>query len=195
MASVSKQAAPRPTPNRSPRSAGASPRGPSDKTAWQVNWRLLIGTLLVVAGVAPIAYFWHSYQVKRNAAIFLARADDVERDGQWADAVKYIDRYLKIYPGDVGVRVRLAQAFDHLADESPRRIPAAERLYSIAIGLSPDRADLRCRHAERLMELGRFHDAKAEIKEALEREPGDARSAWSEGQRRLCRRPRKGGFF
>ena len=143
---------------------------------WQINWRLLIVTLLGVVILAPVAHYWHSYQLKRNGAIFLARADVLQRELRWPEAVPFIERYLSLYPADIEARVRLAQVFDHVAEASPGRIPASLRLYSIAVGLAPDRPELRRRYAHRLIDMGRFSDALDESREALRLRDGDARA-------------------
>ena len=77
-----------------------------------------------------------------------------------------VERYLRVYPEDVDARVRLAEVFDKVAEATPSKIPASERLFSVAVGLAPDRAALRLRHAHRLLQLGRFGDALTEAEES-----------------------------
>ena len=176
MTSVSKpmtRAAQRPGGGRPP--LKVSPKQ-GEHLTWQVNWRLLLGTLLGLGLVSPIAYFWHGYQLKRNGTIFLNRADKLEADQDWGEAAKLVERYLKVFPEDVEARVRLAQVFDHVADESAAKIPTSARLFSVAVGLAPDRPDLRLRHAERLMEMGRFREALAEVDESLRLQTGDPKA-------------------
>jgi tetratricopeptide (TPR) repeat protein len=143
---------------------------------WHVNWPLLLGTVACVAVIAPLGYLWHSYQLRRHGSVFLSRAAVLEEKEEWGEAVQSVERYLRIYPEDAAARARLARDFDHLADESPAKIPTAERLYGIAVGLAPDQTDLRIRHAERLMQVGRFRDALAEINAALGQQAGDTKA-------------------
>jgi tetratricopeptide (TPR) repeat protein len=141
---------------------------------WQLNWPLVRATLLVVVILAPAAYLWHAYQLKRNSTQFLARADELEQQSRWRDAMTYIERYLQLHPDDVAARVRLARVFDRIADASPAKIPASERLFSIAVGLAPEEPGLRLRHAHRLAYLGRYDDALDEVNESLRLLEGDA---------------------
>jgi tetratricopeptide (TPR) repeat protein len=172
MASTSKKS----PPQRVPTSGARVTRGraAADRTHWQVNWWLLAATAAVFAVLLPAGYFWHAYQLKRHGTIFLSRARVSESDEQWNDAVLLIQRYLAIYPEDLEARVRLAKVYDHAADEAPAKIPAAERLFSIAVGLMPKQADLRVKHARRLMDLGRCTEALAEAQEALKITPDDS---------------------
>jgi len=145
----------------------------SDALKWRLNWLLLLGTVLLVAVVAPVAYGWHALQFNRNAAMFLSRADELEQEGKWSESLEYLNRYRRALPQDVDIRIRLAQTFDHIADEAPEKTPTSERLYAIAIGLAPDRADLRIRHAERLIETGQYRAARDEVNEVTRLDPSN----------------------
>jgi exosortase len=140
------------------------------------NWRLLLCTLGLIVVLAPSAYVWQSYQLNRNGKIFLSRAAEWQQQNRWTDALEYVQRYLQVFPEDVDARIQLAEIFDHIAVEFPAKIPAAERLYTLAIGLVPDRSDLRVRHAEQLIELGRFQEAVKEASEALRLEASNAQA-------------------
>lgn len=154
--------APRIAPKRKGKASAANA-----SAGWRVNWLLLIGTFVVLALVSPIAYGWHAYQFNRNSAMFLTRADDLEKAQKWSEAMEYLSRYRRAFPDDVDVRIRLAEVFDHIADKAPEKIPTSERLYAIAVGLAPDKPTLRLKHAERLLQLGQYRTALDEANELL----------------------------
>ncbi|MBI2826663.1 MAG: tetratricopeptide repeat protein [Planctomycetia bacterium] len=156
------------------------PRRPGSESArqWQLNWRLLIGTVLTIGVLTALATVWHSAVVRRNGAVFLNRADALADEQKWDEAARHLHRYLKLFPGDDEVRTRLALTFDHVADAYPEKIRAAERLYSVAVGVAPDRADLRRGHAQRLLQLRRYGAARSEAERVIELLPGDPRAMY-----------------
>ena len=148
----------------------------SGNLKWQLRWRPLLATVAVVIVLAPLAHFWQTYQLNRNGEIFLTRAEELQQEGKWSDALPYIERYLRVFPDDIDARVRMAQVFDHMADGAASKVPTAERLYLVAVGLAPDRPELRIRHAQRLLQLDRCEDALAEAREALKLQRGNAQA-------------------
>lgn len=152
----------------------AQPAAPRAATlVWRVNWWLLLATLAVLVAVAVPAALWHQYQLKRSGAAFLARADALAEEEKWDEASQVVQRYLRLFPEDTAARVRLAQTYDHVADESPAKVSTAERLLTVAVGLAPDRPELRLRHAQRLLDLRRCSEALAEVDESLKLQGGN----------------------
>lgn len=137
-----------------------------------LNWKLLIGTLLAIAVLIPSGYFWHRYQTNRTAGAYLARADALEREEKWDLAADYLHRYLQVRPDAESVRIRLATTFDKAATDI-RRKPRAATFYSRAVGLAPDRPDLRRRLGELLLELQRFSGAQEQAEALLTMAPND----------------------
>ena len=100
-------------------SAAARPR-----TRRILDVRLLVETLIVAAILAPAAYFWYSYQLKRAAAAMLERAHDLAENNDDRAAAQYYFQYLKLRPDDVDTQVLLAKTYDRAA-KGPREKESA----------------------------------------------------------------------
>lgn len=138
-----------------------------------LNVRLLVRSLVMAAMLAPAAYFWHAFQVDRKATVLLDRAGEMEKSEDWLGAAQSIHRFLKLRPDDVAAKIRLAEDFDHAAATAREKSRAAE-YYATAIGLAPERTDLRDRHLVLLFESGDFSAALRFAEEMLEVEPDGA---------------------
>lgn len=140
-----------------------------------LNLRLLAVTLLVTAAGVPAVYFWHSYQLWRNAAALISQADGLEAEGKWPQAVTCFNRYLALRPDDVSARARLAKAFDQTATTAAQKGRAAQ-LYLTAIALAAPQSpsDLRLRHVELLLESQQHSGALTYADEFLTDFPEDA---------------------
>lgn len=142
------------------------------RNQWRVNWRLLIMTLVAVAVLAPAAYFWHDYQLRRNGSAFLKRAERLESEERWAEAAEDLYRYLQLFPDDSEARIRLATVYDRRATTSQQKLRAIDLYYS-AIGLAPERDDLVRRQAELLLEAQRYSAALDQANRLLQMAPTD----------------------
>ncbi|MGD9644476.1 MAG: tetratricopeptide repeat protein [Pirellulales bacterium] len=160
---------------------------PSERTQWAVNYRLLIGTVVLLVIVGPAAYFLHAYQVNRNSASLLAYAQRGQRSAEsltdkhatsgeirrkWTAAADYYQRYVKLRPDDLAGRIGMAQCSDRLA-VTPNQKSRASLLYTQALGLDPDNIELRSRNAELLLQLGKWKSADAEAARVLAAKPQD----------------------
>lgn len=133
-----------------------------------LNTRLLAWTMLALAVLLPVVYFWHAYQVSRTADALLTRADSLAAEGKFADAAAYLFQYLQMHPENPGVRVRLAETYDLSRKAVPDKSRAID-LYYQALGVAPDESQpaLRRRLAELLLESKRFASAEEEAKKLL----------------------------
>jgi tetratricopeptide (TPR) repeat protein len=159
-------------------SAGSDTR-PEGKTAGPtvrraLNARWLIGTFVVAAVVGAAAYFWHDYQVKRLAAVYLERAGQLEDEGKYLDAARDLSRYLHVYPNKPETLVRLAKTFGKGA-ASVQDTARAVALYYRAIGVaSPtEQMTLRKELAECLLRLREYVSAEREARKVLEGDVSD----------------------
>lgn len=154
-----------------PRAVPKRRRGGQTKQ-WKLNVRLLIGTLVGLAVLSPAVYFWHSWQVGRNASALLDRAKLHEDKGEWMLAAQDLHRYLQLRPDDTEALVRRAEDFDDGAkvDVEKRR---ALQLYAAALAQVPDRADLQSRHMTLQLELGDYRAALDEAAAVLKKVPSD----------------------
>ncbi|MCO6454704.1 MAG: hypothetical protein J5I93_05315, partial [Pirellulaceae bacterium] len=145
------------TPNSRPRRRAANP------SIHKLNVPLLVGTLLAFSSLTVAAYFWHGFQLRRLASIFLDRAVELEQQDQWRAASGYIHRYLRLRPDDGQARIRLARAYDQSLAEGSDPTQAID-LYYRALGVAEagEQAPLRHRLTELLLETGRFVEAESE---------------------------------
>lgn len=175
-------------PDMAPSEGGVDSESAVEPTHYVINYRLLIGTVVLLAILAPAAYGLHAYQTRRNAATLLAHAQRAQKSAealegkqvaaeevrqQWATAADYYQRFTKLRPDDLDGRIGFAKSRDRLAITS-RQKKLASDLYSQALGRAPDNYDLRRRQAELLFELGEFSRADAEAARVLVAKPHDA---------------------
>lgn len=114
--------------------------------------------LALLAIVLPAIYWWHGFQQGRAVTGFLDRATVLEREENWADAARYLDRYLRVRPDDADVLVRLAWTFDKCSSGAAEK-ERALRLFADAWKAAPQQTDLGHRQAELALELRRFDQA------------------------------------
>lgn len=144
-------------------------------SSWTVNTRFLLLLAAGIPALAIAAYFWHGYQVRRNADALLARADTLAAEEHWSRAAETLYRYLKLKPDAVEARVRLAETYDRAA-KTPERKRRAVSLYFEALALVPENTSLRRRLGELLLEVDRPQDARAEAKQLLKTSANDAKA-------------------
>ncbi|MCL4849967.1 MAG: tetratricopeptide repeat protein [Bryobacteraceae bacterium] len=137
------------------------------RSSWTVNTRFLLLLAAGIPALAIAAYFWHGYQVRRNADALLARADKLAAEEEWSRAAETLYRYLKLKPDAIEARVRLAETYDRAA-KTPERKRRAVSLYFEALAVVPENTSLRRRLGELLLEVDRPQDALAEAKRLLE---------------------------
>ncbi len=170
--------------NNTPPSENARATGKRTTTRRILNVPLLVGTLVAAVVLGPAAYCWHSYQLRHTSGALLEEAGRLEQSEEFADAAGYLNRYLRLSPNDVEIRIRLAETFDKSAQDLGGKWRAKD-LYYEALGVAPaDRQhDLRCRLAELLLELGQhpelrtsFSLAETEANKLLKTNAGDPRA-------------------
>jgi tetratricopeptide (TPR) repeat protein len=141
---------------------------PGRKKSRVLNIRLLTGTLIVLAILAPALYCWNYYQTSRSAHSYLERADQLETKGQFRAAADDLNRFLQLYPNDGDVRLRLAKDFDQSAKDFQSKRRAIE-LYYQALGLlaAEKVPEIRIRLAELLLETQQFTPAQTEVNQVI----------------------------
>lgn len=132
---------------------------------WTLSVRWLVGTLVIVALVAPGLYALNAYQVRRNASALLERAKVHEDKEEWLLAAQDVHRYLQLCPDEPAATIRRARDFDKGSLPGRDKVRAAQ-LYAAAMVLAPHDDDLRTRHMELLLETGDPADSAAALKEA-----------------------------
>ncbi len=132
-----------------------------------INFRFLIGALLLLAIGGGAAFVVRDYQVRHNADKLRSRAKDCFAENDYAGCQEWLGQYLQLRPEDPEARVLLAQVADNLAVSFAGKARAV-RLYEQAIGLSDGDRELRVRKMELLLEIEKFSEAQKDAKELLE---------------------------
>ncbi|MFM2095708.1 MAG: hypothetical protein RIS70_2832 [Planctomycetota bacterium] len=142
-----------------------------------ISLKFLFVSLAVMAAVAAATYGIHTWQVARTSGIFLTMASKHEQESEWEQAVKNLKMYLQLHP-DAGVqRVRLAKDYLKLAKTPDEKMVAIKLLrQALAKSDEENKADLRRRLANELLELGFFVESANEARGVLDKSPKDAES-------------------
>lgn len=119
-----------------------------EKRPRELNKRLLIVTILLVAVLGPAVYYWHDFKLKDLSKSLLTYAAKMEAEENWPAASQAYYRVYEISK-DPEVLGKLAPAYDkHASDTKLRGVIAS---YQKAVGELPDRKDLRLRLSELLL--------------------------------------------
>lgn len=142
-----------------------------------MNSRYLNIRLLVITGVACVVTAGgvvtaHSWQVSKTAQSMLALALVHEEKSEWFKAADYLDRYLRIEPGNLSAMVRLASDYGRAAVTPQQKLRAVDLHYKVlSVGGFPEERQLRERLAELLLETGRLSDAETQANILVKKNP------------------------
>jgi exosortase len=120
--------------------------------------RMAIALLLGAAAI-PAATFWHEARQNHSVDRFLRRADQLEQDGKPAEALVYLDRYLRVRD-NLDVRVRFAETADRVISSPLRRLHVME-IYRETWQRAPEKIELGIRAGDIGIDLNRFDEAVA----------------------------------
>lgn len=140
---------------------------------YEFDWVFFALSSGLVLAILGLAYFWHRHEVNQLAQAWLIRATELQQQHEYESAVQYLSQYVNLCPGDPEGHVKLAKAFDQLAQSTGQTATAVQYYYR-ALGVQSDRADLRRRLAELLLGQGRFADANREARTLLQASANDA---------------------
>lgn len=143
------------------------------RTHYVLNVRLLAVTGLALVLLAVGLVVWVKVQKRRHAGVLFERATAAMEAQDWKTAEDYLTHYVAYRPDDAEARILLAQLMDETAETS-RGLQAACRLYSLALGLVPERQDIRRRLAALQLQLERYQAALTQADRLLEIDPQDA---------------------
>lgn len=115
-------------------------------TRYTLNLRFVLTLAAVTAVAAAAVWFAHRSQAGKQAVLYLARADALERDGDRPAAVEYLRRYLALRPSDTATRERFGLLLADTATDAEGLFRALLVLDQ-AIRDNPARHDLRRRAA------------------------------------------------
>lgn len=137
---------------------------------------VLLATLVATASLGVIALFIHSWQVSRTAQVFLLHAARQEAESNWLKSADYLDRYLRLHPGDDAVRIRIASIYTRGALTIPQKRTAIALNYRALATGAAGAEEVRPSLMEFLAELGRFLEAEQEARRLLKSDPGNPRA-------------------
>ncbi|MCZ6704562.1 MAG: hypothetical protein O6942_01550 [Bacteroidetes bacterium] len=115
-----------------------------------VNWRLLIISGIVVAGLFTTLAFWHHRQIKLHSAVLLSRALEAQDAEDWETAADWLSRYVRYVPDDVERVLDLASQV-HEKARKREEFERALRLYRAYLEMRPEDDDVRAEIAKILL--------------------------------------------
>jgi tetratricopeptide (TPR) repeat protein len=133
---------------------------------------ILVGSLAVVA---TGTHFLHAYQVGRTSGALLARAEQVEQDGDLEKAVDYLGRYVALNPTDTDALARYGMLLAKEGAASSRQAKTRAWLVLNRVLIQDkSRNDVRRQVVRLAMEFGQFDTAKAELNQLIEAIPNES---------------------
>jgi len=110
---------------------------------------ILIAVFSLVGGTG---FFAHGFQLDRNAQSRLKQAELAEKAGDFAEAEKLYGEFLAVFPANVDVRIKYANALLKV-DKSPRRQNEAIQIYAEIVKQGSLKQTQREDARRRLMQL------------------------------------------
>lgn len=135
-----------------------------------VNWRLFIGTLVLIPIVAGLVHWRYWSQLDNTATQLLLQADRLQEEGSWRRSAQALYDYLRLVPEDEAVWSRLALLYGEEAETYQDRNRAIE-FHNLALGSlpkddTPERQALNASLADLYLGQGRFSEAKVLVDES-----------------------------
>jgi hypothetical protein len=150
------------------------------KLKYRVNWKFLIGVILVAGAVVAGTHFAYTRQFGKQAGVLRELADAAEARGEPAKCADYLRRYLRFKPRDYDTKARFGILLSRLAQTGNGRLQAYFVLDSVLRNADPDQKDhrwddTRRRAAEVALSLGTdlANDVERHLKALIEHRPSD----------------------
>lgn len=124
-------------------------RRPRSSQEWRLNRSLVLVSLAVGAVAAPIVYFWHGFQVRRQSTAIFARAMQLHEREDWNAAANAFHQYLQIRPNDAEALLMRARDFRKTVTR-PEALPQVASLFVKAAEANPKDDDVLLDLAESL---------------------------------------------
>ena len=134
-----------------------------------LNIKVLALLLVLLLALGGGVYAIHKVQVRRDIANLLEQANRAEAKGDLDEAAKTLKRYLGFRFDDNENLVRYALLLDKQA-ETPEGSVAAAMALEQAHRRVPGNRDVQRKAADRLMQLGRYDDARPHLEDLLGRD-------------------------
>ncbi len=114
--------------------------------ARRINFRMALLVVLLLVGAVGGIYVLHKFQVRRNAAALLATVDEKVAEGNPAEAIDPLLKYLTLRPADNGRHLQLAEILAERAfsgERSRERWALTKEVLRTAVTRNPEENDLR----------------------------------------------------
>ena len=137
----------------------------------QLNVPLLLGSVTVAVILLIVGKYWHGERKLQLAEVFLERAETLQSEEKWSQAMTYLQRYLWIHPDDLDRRLQMIDVYERGIKTNRDRSRLSAMFYE-TLGMvpkhdpekAPVRVDLRLRLAENLMSLGDYVRAEEQAR-------------------------------
>ena len=122
------------------------------------RWLIFITVLSLIAGMG---FYFQQFQVTRLAKSVVEQADNALNEGDYVKAEKLYWEHLVLFPADIVVKLKYADAILKVAP-LPKRQAEALQIYNEVLTSNPGRADVRRKQAKLKFTMGRLRDNGAE---------------------------------
>lgn len=140
----------------------------------KINYRFLLGLMVVAALVLVGAYFLNKFQVGRNATVYLEQAETAKEENKLGKSVDYYRRYIGFVPSDTNALAEYSKVLLELGKEKGdiKLILDAFGYAEQAIRRMGDSVsdDFLNAQADLAMDLGSIEAAKRHLNSLLEKE-------------------------
>src|SRR4051794_5190715 len=124
----------------------------------KLNLVFLTGLVIALSMFGGASYFVHSYQLQKNASVFLDRASRAEAEKDLDKSAQSLDRYLKIKREDGPAWAWYARLVDQRTPQQRGRAQVY-LIYEEALRFNPGDPQLERKCADLAFELKRYGDA------------------------------------
>jgi cellulose synthase operon protein C len=122
------------------------------------RWAIFIAVLSLIGGTG---FFTQRFQIKKQARSVDGQADTAVKGGDFAKAEKLYQQHLMVFPDDVEIKIKYADALLK-AEPSPKRHAQALQIYDGILRRYSGRADVRRKQAELKIAMGPAHFPSAD---------------------------------
>lgn len=141
---------------------------------YRLNWKFLVGSLVVVAAAGGALHFRYKQQVGRQADTLLELANGADQKAEPVKAIGFLRRYLVFRPQDHDARGRLGVLLVRNARQ-PNEYLQAYFVLDETLRSAPKRDDLRRKALDLALQLGPdlLPDAERHLKKLITDHPKD----------------------
>lgn len=146
----------------------------------RVNWRLVLGTVAILAVAGVCVHVLHAVQLRRNAGSLREQAIQAVEDGKPDRAARFFSAYLDLVPEDLATQAEYADALQKVGTQSARLRSVA--VLDRVLKKQPERHDLRRRLIATAVELNQPVVARTHLEALLQAHPDDGEAEYYLGR-------------